>query len=60
MRAALIGHLRAGGETAGLEGDGFRAFPPFPMPANPDAGLLIQDGYMPWARTVEDLGAYRG
>ena len=60
MRAALIGHLRAGGETAGLEGDGFRAFPPFPMPANPDAGLLIQDGYMPWARTVGDLGAYRG
>ena len=59
MRAALIAHLRAGGETAGLDGEHFRAFPPFAMPRNPDAGLLVQDGYVPWARRADGLKAYR-
>lgn len=59
MRAALIAHLRAGGETAGLDGEHFRAFPPFALPRNPDAGLLVQDGYVPWARKADDLKAYR-
>ena len=43
MKALLIGHLRAGGETAGLEGDDWRRFPRLSVPEDPDAGLLIQD-----------------
>ena len=52
-------YKRQGGETAGLDGEHFRAFPPFALPRNPDAGLLVQDGYVPWARRADDLKAYR-
>lgn len=43
MQSALIQHLRNNGEEAGLDGDGWRAFPQLEMPVDPDAGLLIQD-----------------
>lgn len=46
MKARLFDHLRAGGETDGMEGDDWRCFPKQSMPENPDAGLLIQDGYV--------------
>lgn len=62
MRGQLIAALRAGGEEAALEGDGFRYYPPRQRPrregnwraydrpcppADPDTGLLVQDH--PWA-----------
>jgi len=47
MKQMLIEHLRTCGETAALDGDDWRAYPRHEMPANPDAGLLVQD--MPWA-----------
>lgn len=46
-RARLIGALQAAGETAVLEGDGWKARPPARMPDNPDAILGHQDH--PWA-----------
>ena len=49
MKEALIDHLRRGGETAALDGDDWRSYPRREMPANPDAGLLVQD--MKWADT---------
>lgn len=49
MKQSLIDHLRAGGETAGLDGDDWKTFDPITMPDDPDAGLLIQDH--PWADT---------
>lgn len=47
MRTMLIDHLKTGGEEAALEGDNFKRYPKLTVPANPDAGLLIQDS--PWA-----------
>ncbi|MCK5801406.1 MAG: sulfatase-like hydrolase/transferase [Lentisphaeria bacterium] len=50
MKGRLIDHLKSGDETAGIDGDQWRVFPETPpFPKNPDAGLLIQDGYAPWA-----------
>jgi len=49
MKRALIDHLMRGGETGGIDGDDWRAFPRLEMPTNPDAGLLVQDH--PWADT---------
>jgi arylsulfatase A-like enzyme len=49
MKSALIAHLRAEGETEGLEGDDWKRFPGLKMPGDPDAGLLIQDHR--WADT---------
>jgi len=49
LKAALIEHLRAGGEADALDGDDFRRYPRLEVPADPDAGLLIQDH--PWADT---------
>jgi arylsulfatase len=46
MKERLFAQLRAGGETDGIEGDGWKRFPKKSMPDNPDAGLLIQDGYV--------------
>jgi len=43
MKQALIAHLRAGGETTGLDGDDWQRFPKLDLPENPDAGLLVQD-----------------
>ncbi len=33
-----------------VDGDQWRSFPRKIFPVNPDAGLLIQDGYAPWAK----------
>jgi len=48
-KSALVSFLRAGGETAGLDGEGWRRFPVRELDADPDTGLLIQDSYTPWA-----------
>ena len=46
MKGRVFAHLRSGGETDGIEGDDWKPFPKKQMPINPDAGLLIQDGYV--------------
>jgi len=48
-KRALIEHLQAGGETDGLDGDDWRAFPRQYISPDPDTGLLVQDIYMPGA-----------
>jgi arylsulfatase len=47
MRGVLIKHLVAGGETAGIDGTGWRRFPPKQLSTDPDYGLLVQE--QPWA-----------
>jgi arylsulfatase A-like enzyme len=49
MRGALIEHLKSGGETAGIERNTWKRFPPCEIDDDPDSGLLIQDNYTPWA-----------
>ncbi len=49
MRTVMMEHLRAGGETAGLDGDCWKKFEHREIPTDPDYGLLIQD--QPWADT---------
>jgi choline-sulfatase len=49
IKAALIAHLRAGGEADALDGDDWRKYPRLDVPEDPDAGLLVQDH--PWADT---------
>lgn len=49
MRQRLHDHLRGGGEVAGIDGERWRAFPRLDVDSDPDAGLLIQDNYTPWA-----------
>jgi len=49
MKGVLIEHLRAGGETQGIDGDDWKVFPYQDVPGDPDAGLLIQDHG--WAKT---------
>ncbi len=51
MKAALLAHLRAGGETGGIDGDDWARFGRLRLPDNPDAGLLIQDIFAPGATT---------
>lgn len=48
MRSKLMAHLRSGGETGGIEGEQWRAFPRPDFPKDPDVGLLIQDCPFPW------------
>jgi len=43
MKRALMDHLRAAGETAGIEGDDWKIFPKRDLPNDPDAGLMVQD-----------------
>ncbi len=50
MKGQLIDHLRAGGEEAALDGEDWRVYPPTEVPADPDAGLLVQDHR--WAETT--------
>ncbi|HUT75411.1 MAG TPA: sulfatase-like hydrolase/transferase [Armatimonadota bacterium] len=52
MREQIIGYLRSAGEADALDGDDWRTYPRHQMPANPDAGLLVQD--TPWADTRID------
>ena len=49
MKSALIEHLKANGETGGIQNDAFVSFRVPPMKRSPDAGHLIQDYYTPWA-----------
>jgi arylsulfatase len=49
IKQKLIDHLKAGGETAGIDGDGWKHFPRLSINPDPDTGLIIQDGYTPWA-----------
>ena len=72
LKSALIAELTAHGETAGLVGapsgevegiysgkvDGFRSFPRYELPDDPDSGLLIQDMYSPYAKTEVDITGY--
>jgi len=50
LRDVLVSELRDAGETVGITDDGWKVFPHRDVPANPDAGLLIQDH--PWAKTT--------
>lgn len=43
LQRLLVRHLRAGRETAGLDGDAWRRFPKLQLPADPDAGLIEQN-----------------
>ena len=52
----LIATLKAAGETAGLNGNDWRRFPRITIDSEPDTGLLIQDGYTPWAEM--DIAGY--
>ncbi len=58
IKAQLIEHLKSGGETAGIEDDKFRKFEPYTLPSDPDAGLLIQDLYPPYAKSRVDIVGY--
>ena len=49
MKGILIKHLKEGGETAGIDGENWKIFPKITINKDPDTGLLIQDGYTPWA-----------
>lgn len=48
LRHKLFEHLRAGSETAGIDGENWRVFPKLDVPADPDSGLLVQDYFTPW------------
>jgi arylsulfatase len=52
LRSAMHQHLTVSGKTKGIESGNWREFPKKTINANPDAGLLIQDGYAPWADTT--------
>jgi arylsulfatase A-like enzyme len=47
IKTQVFNHLRAQGETAGLDGNAWQPFPRREMPSDPDAGLIVQDH--PWA-----------
>jgi arylsulfatase len=63
-KQALLNELIANGETAGIEQDEAGAqhewlrFPTIDVHPDPDFGLLIQDGYTPWADV--ELPGYLG
>ena len=54
----MIGHLTAGGETAGIDGTEWKRFPVREIDPDPDTGLLIQDLYTPWAEM--EIPGYSG
>ena len=56
MRARLFEHYRSQGYTEPLDGDGWRLYPQPELPADPDAGLLIQDA--PWAEPYQQIPGY--
>ena len=49
MKEKLFEHLRSGGETGGLIENDWKVFSRIEIHPDPDAGLLIQDNYTPWA-----------
>lgn len=49
MKQTLIDHLKSGSEAAGITNDDWKLFPRVSINLDPDLGLLIQDGYTPWA-----------
>jgi len=57
IRQALWDYYRSQGYTTPLNGDAWRLFPQPAMPADPDAGLLIQDP--PWAEPYQSIPGYR-
>jgi len=56
MRSHLIGYFRGQGYEEPLEGDAWKLFPQPEIPANPDAGLLIQDAG--WAAPFQKIPGY--
>ena len=56
MRGRLMELFRRDGYLEPLEGDGWRAFPQPELPADPDAGLLIQDAA--WAAPYQHIEGY--
>lgn len=53
IKSALIEHLKDNGETDGIKNDDWLSFKIPSFIKDPDAGLLIQDTYTPWAdRTI--------
>lgn len=47
LRRALLDALASAGKSAGIDGNGWRVFPPCRVSEDPDAGLIVQDH--PWA-----------
>ena len=56
MREDLFEYYRSVGFTEPLEGAQWKLFPQPTMPADPDAGLLIQDA--PWAAPYQAIPGY--
>ncbi len=56
MRGALMDHYRAQSYTEPLDGDHWRLYPQPDLPADPDAGLLVQDAG--WARPYQAIPGY--
>jgi arylsulfatase len=48
-KSELIGRLKTAGETTGIVDGDWKKFPLRQISDDPDQGLLIQDGYTPWA-----------
>jgi arylsulfatase A-like enzyme len=51
MKSSLMDHLKACGETGGIEGDEWKTHKLPPFARDPDQGLLLQDKYTPWVDT---------
>ncbi len=58
IKVDLINHLKEGGEITGIIGEDWKGFPVVDINDDPDTGLLIQDGYTPWA-DMELPGEYK-
>ncbi len=56
MRGALMDYYRSQGYTEPLDGDRWKLYPQPGFPADPDAGLLIQDAG--WARPYQAIPGY--
>ena len=56
MRSSLISHLKEDGCTEPIDGDSWRVYPPPQFPADPDAGLLLQDPG--WAKPFMNIPGY--
>ena len=54
LKARLMEHLRAGGETAGLDGDDWKVFPAPKVDENPDAAAFINQAEPDLAEFLPD------